>query len=65
MTNIQAAIGLSQLEKITEHIKIKRQNTFLYNKILTSYDLPISLPTEKDWAKSTFWSMVLFSKIRK
>ena len=54
MTNIQAAIGLSQLEKITEHIKIKRQNTFLYNKILTSYDLPISLPSEKQWAKSTF-----------
>ena len=55
MTNIQAAIGLSQLEKITEHIKIKRQNTLLYNKILTSYDLPISLPIEKEWAKNTFW----------
>ena len=65
MTNIQAAIGLSQLEKITEHIKIKRQNTFLYNKILTSYDLPISLPTEKDWAKSTFWMYGIVLKKKK
>ena len=65
MTNIQAAIGLSQLEKITEHIKIKRQNTFLYNKILKSYDLPISLPTEKDWAKSTFWMYGIVLKNKK
>ncbi len=55
MTNIQAAIGLSQLEKISEHIEIKRKNTLLYNKILTSYDLPISVPIEKEWAKNTFW----------
>ena len=65
MTNIQAAIGLSQLEKITEHIKIKRQNTFLYNKILTSYDLPISLPIEKEWAKSTFWMYGIVLKNKK
>ncbi len=55
MTNIQAAIGLSQLEKIKEHIKIKRENTLFYNKILNSYDLPISLPVEKKWARNTFW----------
>ncbi len=65
MTNIQAAIGLSQLEKITEHIKIKRQNTFLYNKILTSYNLPISLPSEKQWAKSTFWMYGIVLKNKK
>tara|TARA_A100001011_G_C14297069_1_gene838943 strand:- start:56 stop:1180 length:1125 start_codon:yes stop_codon:yes gene_type:complete len=65
MTNIQAAIGLSQLEKITEHIKIKRQNTLLYNKILTSYDLPISLPSEKQWAKSTFWMYGIVLKNKK
>ena len=65
MTNIQAAIGLSQLEKISEHIEIKRKNTLLYNKILTSYDLPISLPIEKKWAKNTFWmyGIVLKNKI--
>ena len=40
MTNVQAAIGLSQLEKISEHIKIKRKNTAIYNKILKSFNLP-------------------------
>ena len=62
MTNIQAAIGLSQLEKISEHIEIKRKNTLLYNKILTSYDLPISLPIEKNGLKILFGCTVLFSK---
>jgi len=65
MTNIQAAIGLSQLEKITEHIEIKRKNTLLYNKILTSYDLPISLPLEKEWAKNTFWMYGIVLKNKK
>ena len=65
MTNIQAAIGLSQLEKITEHIEIKRKNTLLYNKILTSYDLPISLPLEKKWAKNTFWMYGIVLKNKK
>ncbi len=55
ITNIQAAVGLSQLEKLNEHIKIKRKNTLLYNQILNSYNLPIFLPTEQKWAKSTFW----------
>ena len=65
MTNIQAAIGLSQLEKIKEHIEIKRKNTLLYNKILTSYDLPISLPLEKNGLKILFGCMELFSKTKK
>ena len=50
MTNVQAAIGLSQLEKISEHIKIKRENTAIYNKILKSLNLPLHLPIEKEWA---------------
>ena len=64
MTNIQAAIGLSQIEKISEHIEIKRKNTLLYNKILTSYDLPISVPIEKEWAKNTFGCTALFSRTK-
>ena len=55
MTNVQAAIGLSQLEKISEHIKIKRKNTAIYNKLIKSYNLPLHLPIEKEWALNTFW----------
>ncbi len=65
MTNLQAAIGLSQLEKISEHIKIKRNNTFYYNKILESLNLPLSLPIEKKWAKSTFWMYGIVIKNKK
>lgn len=54
MTNIQAAIGCAQLEKINEFIKIKRQNAFLYNSILKDSN-KIILPPEKKWAKNTYW----------
>jgi len=54
MTNIQAAIGLAQLEKINELIEMRRKNAHLYNKILK--DVPgITLPPEKEWAKNVYW----------
>jgi perosamine synthetase len=65
MTNVQAAIGLSQLEKISEHIKIKRKNTAIYNKILKSLNLPLHLPIEKEWALSTFWMYGIVLKNKK
>ena len=65
MTNVQAAIGLSQLEKISEHIKIKRKNTAIYNKILKSLNLPLHLPIEKEWARSTFWMYGIVLKNKK
>ena len=55
MTNIQAALGVSQIEKIEEHVRIKRKNTKLYNDTLTKMSLPLRLPIEKDYARSVFW----------
>ena len=55
MTNIQAALGLSQVEKIEDYVNIKRSNAQLYNSILSGQNLPINLPVEKDWAKNVFW----------
>lgn len=54
MTNIQAAIGCAQLEKIDQFIKKKRKNAFLYNSILKECS-HIVLPPEKRWAKNTYW----------
>ncbi|MCX5783177.1 MAG: LegC family aminotransferase, partial [Elusimicrobia bacterium] len=34
LSNVQAALGVAQLEKLTEHIKLKRRNYFLYKKWL-------------------------------
>lgn len=54
MTNIQAAIGLGQLERIEEHITQKRWMAQAYSERLNN--LPhIQLPIEKTWAKNVYW----------
>lgn len=54
MTNIQAALGLAQLEKIEEFIKIKQSMADLYSKLLK--DVPgIKLPIQKEWARNVYW----------
>ncbi|MBI2142409.1 DegT/DnrJ/EryC1/StrS family aminotransferase, partial [Candidatus Woesearchaeota archaeon] len=54
MTNIQAAIGLAQLEQIDKFIEAKRKNAQLYNSLLKGVE-GISLPPEMPWAKSIYW----------
>ena len=54
MTNLQAAIGVAQLEKIELFIDVKRKNALLYNSLLKGVK-GITLPPEKEWAKSTYW----------
>jgi len=54
LTNIQAALGVAQLEKIDEYIKIKRRNAALYHKLLNSVK-GITLTPEADWAENVFW----------
>ncbi|MBA7636368.1 GDP-perosamine synthase [subsurface metagenome] len=54
MTNIQAAIGLAQLERIEEHISMKRKIGKAYTELLE--DIPyLQLPVEKEWAKNIYW----------
>lgn len=54
MTNIQAAIGLAQLERIEEHIERKRRTGRLYTELLK--DIPcLQLPIEKEWARNIYW----------
>jgi len=54
MTNVQAAIGLAQLERIDELVEMRRRNARLYNSSLKDMD-GIKLPTEKEWAKNVYW----------
>jgi perosamine synthetase len=54
-TNIQAAIGLAQLEKLNSFIKKKRRIGLLYNeafKNIKSFNLP---PSNRDKSKNIFW----------
>ncbi|MEW5959247.1 MAG: DegT/DnrJ/EryC1/StrS family aminotransferase, partial [Chloroflexota bacterium] len=54
MTNIQAAIGLAQLERIDEMIAIRRRNAAHYQRRLA--EAPgLTLPPHKAWAENVYW----------
>lgn len=61
MTNVQAAIGLAQLERIDILREMRRQNAYYYNSRLKS--IPgIQIPTEREWAKSVYWMYAITIK---
>jgi len=54
MTNVQAAIGLAQLENINTFVELRRKHAMAYNAALGH--LPgITLPPEKEWARNVYW----------
>ena len=54
MTNLQAAIGLAQVEKLDDMVAARRRNAALYTSLLQ--DIPgITTPPEAEWAKNVFW----------
>ena len=64
LTNMQAAIGISQIENLENHIKIKRKNTFMYNKIIKKMNLPLRLPSEQKDCMSVYWMYGIVIKDR-
>jgi len=54
LTNLQAAVGLAQLEKIEEFVKKHRDNAHYYNNLLKEIQ-GITLPPEAPWAKNVYW----------
>lgn len=54
MTNMQAAIGLAQAERLEYVIERKRAIAGLYNKYLRNIE-GIVLPVERPWAKNVHW----------
>ncbi len=57
ITNIQAAIGLAQIERIEEHVKKKIWVGKRYTALLKDIEERglIKLPAEREWAKNTYW----------
>ncbi|MDD1667971.1 MAG: DegT/DnrJ/EryC1/StrS family aminotransferase [Methanomicrobiales archaeon] len=54
MTNIQAAIGLAQLERIDEFVEMRRAHAALYTRLLRG--IPgIRFPVERPWARNVYW----------
>ncbi len=54
MTNLQAAVGLAQVERLDDLVGARRRNAALYTSLLR--DIPgITTPPEAPWAKNVFW----------
>lgn len=54
MTNIQAAIGLAQFERIDELAEMRRRNAHPYNEYPEDV-FGVCLPVGKEWAKNVYW----------
>lgn len=54
MTNIQAAIGCAQLEKVEWHIRQRIRVAMHYYDYL-KHDDRVTLPVQQVWAKNVFW----------
>jgi perosamine synthetase len=62
MTNIQAAIGLGQLENISWHLKKRREIVDLYYKYLENLSEYIKFQAEKNWAIHSYWMFSILLK---
>jgi perosamine synthetase len=54
MTNIQAALGLAQLEKVDWHLARRREIAGWYQELLGGHPL-LALQPEKPWARNVYW----------
>lgn len=54
MSNIQAALGLGQLERCEEQIKAKRKIAGWYQEEFAGFD-GVQLISESQWARSIYW----------
>lgn len=54
LTNIQAAMGVAQLERLEEFVEIKRRNAELYGQLLEDLE-GVETVREREWARSNFW----------
>jgi perosamine synthetase len=54
MTNLQAAVGLAQVEQLDGFVTARRRNALEYNRRL--HGIPgIRTPAEAPWAKNVYW----------
>lgn len=60
MTNIQAAIGLAQLERIDNALAERNRLAGWYNKALDAMRGRIVLPEQAGWAKQVYWMYNIF-----
>lgn len=60
MTNLQAAVGVAQMEKLQEYIKRKQNNYLLYKKCFQDFDLAELLEFRNDvYSNKWFYSLII------
>jgi perosamine synthetase len=62
MTNLQAALGLAQLERLDEFLRRKRAMGARYHELLAELDGIETAPPQTDYAKSVYWVFGLVLK---
>lgn len=62
LTNLQAALGLAQLEKIDEHIKIKKRMGAAYKAALGNIEMLDLPPEDQSYAENIYWVFGLIIK---
>ncbi|OGQ23294.1 MAG: hypothetical protein A3I05_02955 [Deltaproteobacteria bacterium RIFCSPLOWO2_02_FULL_44_10] len=58
LTNIQAALGVAQMEQLESFVRIKRENFYKYQELLQDIK-GLSLIEEPAYAKSNYWHYAL------
>lgn len=61
LTNLQAAVGVAQTERVDAHIHKKRWMAGCYRERLKDLS-QITLPVEREWAKNVYWMYGLVLK---
>lgn len=61
MTNLQAAVGLAQLEEIEKYIGIKQAMAASYQELLSEVK-GLILPQEKSWARNVYWMYAVLAE---
>ncbi|CAM2939127.1 DegT/DnrJ/EryC1/StrS family aminotransferase [Paenibacillus sediminis] len=66
MTNLQAAVGLGQLENIDWHLDQRRRVANAYIEQLAPYSSLFTMQPEMPWAKHSYWmvSILLTDKVK-
>ena len=54
LTNIQAAMGVAQMERLDEFMSIKRKNYGVYKELFSNIE-EVKILDEKPWVRSNFW----------
>ena len=58
ITNMQAAVGVAQLEQIDRFVELRRNHAQKYTEMLKNIT-GIKTPIEKEWAKNVYWMFAI------